>query len=261
MPPRSLAGARAIVTGASSGIGREIALALGRAGTDVLALARDESRLRELEQAFKELPGRLSYIAGDVTRDDVRHACVRRIADAFGGLDLLINNAGIGATGRFEQSDAERMQRIMEVNFFAPVELIRLAIPLLRRGRDPAIVNVTSILGRRGIPLMSEYCASKFALEGFSQSLRAELAREGIDVLVVAPGTTATDFHDHAIGSAQARSWPTQPGVPAADVAAATLRALRKRLREIIPNRRGRMLCLLQRIAPGVVDRMMSRYG
>jgi short-subunit dehydrogenase len=148
----------------------------------------------------------------------------------------------------------------MEVNFFAAVELSRLAIPHLRHARDPAIVNISSILGRRGIPLMSEYCASKFALEGFSQSLRAELARDGIDVLVVAPGTTETEFHEHAIATGE-KSWPKQPGVPAADVAAATVRALRHRRREIIPNTRGRLLLLLQRLVPGLVDRWMQRYG
>jgi short-subunit dehydrogenase len=260
MPPRSLAGARAIVTGASSGIGREIAIALGRAAADVLAIARNESRLIELGREFEELPGRFLHLAGDVTSDGVRHACIHQAVQTFGGLDILINNAGIGATGRFEQSDAERLERIMKVNFFAPVELIRLAIPHLRRGRDPAIVNVTSILGRRGIPQMSEYCASKFALEGFSQSLRAELARERIDVITVAPGTTETEFHDHAI-AAGAKSWPNQPGVPAANVAAATVRALRHRRRDIIPNTRGRLLVLFQRLAPGLVDRWMRRYG
>src|SRR4029079_8217356 len=115
--------------------------------------------------------------------------------------DLLINNAGVGALGRFEEAGAERLRRIMEVNFFALVEMARLAIPALQQGRRPLIVNISSILGHRAVPRSSEYCASKFAVQGFSESLRAELTRLKIGVLVVSPGTTATEFFDHAVES------------------------------------------------------------
>ena len=93
----------------------------------------------------------------------------------YGGLDLLVNNAGIGAQGRFAEADPARLRQIMEVNFFAPAEMTRAALPLLKQGRRPMIVNIGSILGHRGIPGTSEYCASKFAVQGFSESLRAEL--------------------------------------------------------------------------------------
>ena len=128
----------------------------------------------------------------------------------------------------------------MEVNFFVAVELIRAALPTLRQGRRPMIVNVGSILGHRGIPHMAEYCASKFALAGFSEALRAEVARLGIDVLVVSPGTTATDFHDHLVERTDKPPWPQQPRVPPAVVAKAAEAAVAlKRLTGTVVSRRG----------------------
>lgn len=179
----------------------------------------------------------------------------------FGGLDLLINNAGIGALGHFESGTPERLRQIMEVNFFAAAELTRAALPLLKAGRRPMVVNISSILGRRGIPHSSDYCASKFALEGLSQSLRAEFHRQGIDLLVVAPGTTDTEFFDHAVELASRPPWLGARGVSAEKVAQATVRAIAAGRREIIPNFRGWLLCLAQRLAPCLVDRAMRRYG
>ena len=111
-----------------------------------------------------------------------------------GGLDLLVNNAGVGALGEFAEADPQRLRTVMEVNFFAPAELIRAAMPLLRAGEQPMIVNIGSVLGHRAVPLKSEYCASKFALHGFSDAVRAELADQGIDLLMVSPSTTQRSF-------------------------------------------------------------------
>src|SRR5207237_2412010 len=112
----------------------------------------------------------------------------------FGGLDVLINNAGIGATGHFVEAVPERLRTIFEVNFFALAEITRLFIPVLKQGTKPAIVNISSIVARRGIPGRSEYSASKFAVQGLSEALRAELYKDGIDVLIVNPGLTQTNF-------------------------------------------------------------------
>src|SRR5205085_8829154 len=111
-----------------------------------------------------------------------------------------INNAGIGAVGPFEDAGEERLRRVMEVDFFAPAELIRGALPLLKGGHHPIIVNIGSVLGHRAVPGKSEYCASKFALHGFSDALRAELAPQGIDVLLVSPSTTVSEFFEAAAG-------------------------------------------------------------
>ncbi|MEX2188736.1 MAG: SDR family NAD(P)-dependent oxidoreductase [Pirellulales bacterium] len=261
MAKREIAGSRVLVTGASSGIGREIALELGRHGADVFSLARSADKLANLAAEFEKLPGRCEIVVGDVTDDGVRHDAVRRATEAFGGLDVLINNAGIGALGPFETATAERLRKIMEVNFFAAAEMIRTALPALKHGRRPAIVNVTSILGSVGIPQSSEYCASKFALEALSQSLRAELHRHGVDVLVVAPGSTETEFFDHAVEMSVHPPWLDAKRTSAAAVARATVEALARGKRSIVPNFRGRLMCWAQRISPGLVDLALRRYG
>ncbi len=173
---------------------------------------------------------------------------------------MLVNNAGTSAHGRFADSDEATLRQVMEVNFFAATELTRLALSLLRLGRRPAIVNIGSILGHRGVPLNSEYAASKFALRGWSESLRAELAAESIDVLLVSPGTTDTEFFDHLVAKRADLPWANSKGIPAAVVAEQTVRALERGRREIFPNWRGRALVIANRLFPGLVDRVMSGY-
>jgi short-subunit dehydrogenase len=175
-------------------------------------------------------------------------------------VDILVNNAGLGGVGLFEHSNPERLRRIMEVNFFAAVEMIRLAIPLLKRGRNPIVVNVASILGHRAVPYCSEYCASKFALRGFSESLRAELSVHKIDVLVVSPGTTETEFFDSVIHRTAEPPWPKHRPASPAHVASRTIRAIERGRHEIIPYFWGHALVWLNRLFPRLVDRLMTRW-
>lgn len=261
MAKRTIAGSRVLITGASGGIGREIALQLGRHGADVVLLARREDRLRELAKEFEPFPGRAEMVVGDVTDANIRHAAIEKAVKKFGGLDILINNAGIGAIGLFKHADDARLRRIMEVNFFAAAEMIRLAIPVLHHGNHPIVVNIGSILGHRGIPHSSEYCASKFALQGLSQSLRAEFQPMGIDLLVVSPGTTETEFFDNALELHSQPPWLESRGLPAEKVAREAVAAIASGRHEIIPNFRGRLLCRLQRLCPTFVNRLMARYG
>src|SRR5439155_6946186 len=123
----------------------------------------------------------IEVLRADVTSPADRAAMLQAMNDRFGGLDILINNAGIGATGHFAEANEERLRSIFEVNFFGLAELTRLALPLLRGGKTPAVVNISSIVGKRGFPGRSEYSASKFAVQGLSESLRGELAPDGID--------------------------------------------------------------------------------
>jgi short-subunit dehydrogenase len=149
----------------------------------------------------------------------------------------------------------------MEVNFFALAELTRLALPLLKQGTRPLIVNVSSVLGHRAVPRSLEYCASKFAVQGFSESLRVELMPLGIGVLVVCPGLTQTEFTANSIDRANKPDWPEHRGVPAQYVARQTVRAMRFGRREIMPFAWGKFLCWMNRIAPSMVDRYLSRYA
>ena len=205
MARRSIQSKRVIVTGASSGIGFEIVKQLLQLGCQVVATARRKERLEEL-LPYAEEPSRLELVPGDVTDPQLRDELVERVQSSFGGLDILINNAGVSGLGKFENSSEECLRQVMEVNFFAPVELIRKAMPLLRVGIQPIVVNISSVLGHRAVPEKSEYCASKFALHGFSDSLRAELGSE-VDVLLVSPSTTQSEFFAHAVENSSQRDW------------------------------------------------------
>src|SRR5262245_6120645 len=183
MATRTIDELRAIVTGASSGIGRALVFELIRQGASVVAMARRAERLQELETQFAD-KARYRWLAGDVTTREDRAAALALAQREFGGLDALVNNAGSGGLGRFDEADEARLRRIFEVNFFAPAEFIREALPLLRQGKQPIVVNVGSVLGHRAVPEKSEYCASKFALHGLSDALRMELGRVGIELLL-----------------------------------------------------------------------------
>jgi len=257
---RKLEGARAIVTGASSGIGRAVALELARRGAGVVVAARRSDRLRETAEQITAMGRPVEMVVGDISDPTVRKCVVDAAEENLGGLDVLVNNAGIGAMGLFEDADPERVRRIMEVNFFSLVEMTRLALPLLKRGKTPIVVNVSSILGHRGVPYNSEYCASKFAVHGFSESIRTEFAPLGIDVLVVSPGTTETEFFDRAIERKAEPKWPEHKPVSAAEVARQMVRAMRLGRHEIIPYKWGRVLCRLNRLSPRLVDGLMARY-
>ncbi len=147
----------------------------------------------------------------------------------------------------------------MEVNFFAPVELIRALIPNLRKGREPVICNMVSVLGHRAVPDKSEYCASKFALHGFSDSLRAELAGDGIQVTLVSPSTTRSEFFDSLIdtdpklASKSIGSWSPER------VARTTLAAIRKRRSEVICSLGGKVLVYADRLAPPLVNKLLAK--
>ncbi len=249
------------MTGASSGIGRAVSLQLAREGAKLLVVARRQDRLNQLAEEAAAVNGRIEILAGDITDEQTRRRAIEAVQSHFGGLDILINNAGIGALGRFEDNDPERLRAVFEVNFFALAEMTRLALPLLKNGTRPMLVNVGSILARRGTPCMSEYCASKFAVQGFSEAVRAEFSRYGIDVLVVNPGTTETEFFDGKYEHGVEPSWPRHKPTTAKRVAQAVVKAIRLGRHEIIPYNKGRILCWLNRLSPSLMDRIMARYS
>jgi len=261
MAQRKLTDRRALVTGASSGIGRALALELARHGCDVVLIARRAERLEETKRQIQSLGRRAEIVVGDVTDSATRERALDTARNAFGALDILVNNAGIAAHGRFADSSRDRVRPIFEVNVFAPIELIRAALPLLRAGRQPIIVNIGSILGERACPHKSEYSASKFALHGFSEALRPELIRDGIDVLVVAAGPTETEHFDNLVEELGDLPWGEPRRAPPEDVARAVVRAIERGKSKLVPGWRAWFWLLLDRLAPGLVDRIMARYG
>jgi short-subunit dehydrogenase len=261
MAKRKISGKSILITGASSGIGWHLAIQLAAAGAKVVLCARRKDRLGELAEQIRTEGGTAIVIDGDVAEEECRKRLIECCERDFGGLDILINNAGIGAMGRFDEATPERMRQIFEVNFFALAELTRISLPLLKRADDPIIVNISSVLGHRGAPLKSEYCASKFAVHGFSDSIRAELATDGIEVLLVSPSTTDSEFFDASIEDQTNKDWKKRGAMLPEIVAAKTIRAMRKRRHEIILTFGGRILVWLDRLIPGLANRLMAKFG
>ncbi|MEM8667821.1 MAG: SDR family NAD(P)-dependent oxidoreductase [Planctomycetota bacterium] len=244
-----------IVTGASSGIGCALAKKLLDRRAHVVAVARRGDRL---DQIATQHPDRLIKVVGDVTEAETQERIVRAATSIReGAVDLLVNNAGIGAIGPFIDASPERMRMIMEVNFFAPVELTRRLISALELGRAPVVCNISSVLGHRSVPDKSEYCASKFAMHGWSDSLRAELAERGIQVTLVSPSTTRSDFFDSLIDTKPGQKSKTVGSWPADRVAAAALSAIEKRKDEIICSLPGKLFVWADRLCPPIMNRLL----
>ena len=254
MARRKLAGLRVLVTGASQGIGRALAVSAARRGCKVLAAARSADLLAELAAEVRAAGGTIETVAADVTGPADRQAMVDAATRHFGGLDVLVNNAGIGATGHFMDSDPETLRRIFEVNYFGLCEVTRAFLPLLKRGTTPAIVNISSVVGRRALPARGLYSSSKFAVAGFSEAIRAELAKDGIDVLVVNPGLTQTNFSKNMLEAKAKVQMDHLRGMTSEEVAEATLDAAAKGKTEVTLTAKGKMLVLVARFFPWVID-------
>ncbi len=261
MAKRKISGKSILITGASSGIGWHLAIQLAAAGAKVVLCARRAERLTQLADQIRAAGGTAIAFPGDVADQQYRQQLIQRCEQDLGGLDILINNAGIGAMGRFDEATPERMRHIFEVNFFALAELIRISLPMLKRGNDPVIVNISSVLGHRGAPLKSEYSASKFAVHGFSDSIRAELSSDGVEVLLVSPSTTDSEFFDASIEDQTDKDWKKRGAMSPEIVASKTIRAIRKRRHEIILTFGGRILVWLDRLIPGLANRLMAKFG
>jgi NAD(P)-dependent dehydrogenase (short-subunit alcohol dehydrogenase family) len=182
----------AIVTGASSGIGRATALALASQGASIVAVARDQAALREVVEM---MPGGTGHVAAhDITEPHAAHLVVEAAIDRFGQVDVLVNAAGIIAMGPVDQTDDALWSRVMDLNVNAPFRLMRAAIPHLKPRRG-AIVNVSSVNGRRVFPGLAAYNVSKAALDQLTRCAAIELAASGVRVNAVNPGVTVTNLH------------------------------------------------------------------
>lgn len=248
-----------LITGASQGIGKALTEEALRRGAKTLAVARSVDLLQDLAKAAAGTPGTLETVQGDITKADDRQRMIQAAEEKFGGLDILVNNAGIGATGQFNEAAPDRLRQIMEVNFFGLTEMTRAALPLLKKGNRPALVNISSIAGKRGIPGRSEYSASKFAVEGFSEALRPELSKDGIDLIVVCPGLTQTNFSKNMIEQKARVQMDHLRGMTSEEVALATLRAIERGSRQVTLTFQGKLLVFVSRFFPRLADRIARK--
>lgn len=256
---RDLAGKRVILTGASGGIGRATASALAAAGCHLALAARTGSALNELAAKLRDTGADVIAVPTDITSADDRRRLVDTAVGALGGLDVLVNNAGIGSWGHFSTSNEDIARRVMEVNFFGPVELTRVALPHLETGVQPCVVNVTSMCGRKGMPAWPEYSASKFALVGMSEAWRGEFARFSVDTLTIVPGMTDSGFDKNWIrvdGKADLRFGD---GMKPEDVAAGIVAAIRTNKTETVLGSEARRLLRFNRFFPRLTNWLIAR--
>ncbi|GHE41181.1 SDR family NAD(P)-dependent oxidoreductase [Streptomyces vinaceus] len=191
----STAAKTVLITGTSSGIGLAAAVATARAGWHTVATMRDTSRADALTKAAAEagVSDLVQVKRLDVTDADSVAACVAEVVAEHGHLDAVVNNAGAGFVGTIEQHDMEKLRGVMEVNFFGVAELTRAALPHLRASGG-RVITVTSVGGVVGQPFNESYCAAKFAVEGFMESLAPVAAAMGVQVSVIEPGAVSSEF-------------------------------------------------------------------
>ena len=250
------------ITGASAGIGRATALRLAREGCAIAACARRADRLDMLAREITAAGGRALPIVADVTNEREMASFVERTVERFGGLDVLMCNAGFGIYGAIDDISAEQMRKLMDVNYFGTFYAARAALAVFRRQQRGHLVIVSSIVGKRGVPYMGAYSATKFAQVGMAECLRSEVAGSSIHVSVVCPISTATEFVEVMIretGSDVSRSFG--PAQSVEEVADAVARAIDHPVPEIYPYFLSRWLVLLNAVAPAVADRVVQKFG
>jgi short-subunit dehydrogenase len=249
----------AIVTGASRGIGAAVAEALAQEGCHLVLAARSEEAINVLAERLRQEYGvRTLALPVDMSDEAQVRSMVAQAEDHFGGVDILINNAGMGIYGAVDEVKMDDLRHVFDVNFFGAIAATQAVVPGMRARGGGLIVNVSSIVGKFASPLGGGYTATKYALEGASSASRAELARDKIKVIVVRPGLTETEFSQHSrvsipgAESLQGERHAPMRGVPAQKVAKRIIRALRREEREVYVTLFDRLLVLGAETFPGL---------
>lgn len=260
MPPKTY-----VITGASAGIGEALALHYAARGNDIVLAARDEAALARVASRCEQAGGRALVVKTDVS-DEAQ--CKRLIEEAvarFGGVDVLVNNAGVSMWARFDEiTDVSVFERLMRVNYLGTVYPTYHALPYLKKSRG-LIVGVSSLTGKTGVPTRSAYGATKHAMQGFLDALRIELRSSGVDVLVVSPGFVRTDIRAKALGpdgKPREESPREEEGSATMSLEECTriiVDAIDKRQREVVMTRKAKLGLVLKLIAPGLVDAIAER--
>ena len=257
---RSFEGLRAIVTGASSGIGEALALRLAKEGADVALVARRKAELDRVAGAIRDLGRRALVVPCDVARRDEVFASAERILAEFGSVELLVNNAGYGGHRPFLEWDIDDIERIMQVNYFGAVYWTKALLPKMVEQRRGWIVMMASVAGKLGVPDESAYAATKFAMVGLAEALSYEVEDFGVHVLTVCPGAIDTPFFDE-----QARRRMPEVAkrmmIEPARVVEATIRALRAGKYEVTVPPFIRAGYIVRALAPGIMRRNTKRVA
>jgi short-subunit dehydrogenase len=256
---QTLTGKVAVVTGASGGIGAAASKELASRGASVVLAARAVERLEGLEREISASGGRALAVRTDVSDRDSVEAMVRKTVEAFGTLDILVNNAGLGLSGRVAELRPADLRHVFEVNTVGPLNCIQAALPHMRSGGR--VINVSSVVGRRAVPKVGGYCATKFALNALSDALRVEIADRGITVTSVYPGTTRTAFRKNSRRTRdEKRGWRPK-GVRPERVARRIAAAAEKGPRDVYVRLSDRLYVMATILLPGITDRALRAWA
>jgi NAD(P)-dependent dehydrogenase (short-subunit alcohol dehydrogenase family) len=214
-----------VVTGASSGIGYDVAMALGLQGAEVGLIARRKSKLEELAERITEGGGRAEVLQCDVTRRAEVQSAIDEAARAFGQIDILINSAGLLIPDTIEEMRPDDLERMMAVNLYGTLHTTQAVLPAMKKNRSGRIINVASLAGRRGISPLGGYSATKFAVVGLTEALRVELFGTGVSASLVMPGVIDTPMSQEARSNKILRAMPAMAAMPARWVTWAILAA------------------------------------
>jgi short-subunit dehydrogenase len=250
------------ITGASAGIGRAVALRLAHEGASLAICARRSDRLRQVAADIEAAGGHALPVVGDVTSEHDMSELVRLSMERYQRLDVMICNAGFGVAGAIDAMPPGQMRKLLDVNYLGTYYAARAALPVFRRQGRGHFVIVSSIVGKRGVPFMGAYSATKFAQVGLAESLRSELSGSDIHVTLVFPVSTESEFVDvmtRETGAEVRRS--AGPRQSAEQVADAIARAIEHPVPELYPHALSRGLVWLNALAPGFCDRVVRKYG
>jgi NAD(P)-dependent dehydrogenase (short-subunit alcohol dehydrogenase family) len=260
MPVRTIRGQTVVITGATSGIGLETARAFARAGAKVVVAGRREERLDELVEEIAGRSGEALAVRTDVAEQSQVERLIEKSVKRFGRVDTLVNNAGVGIAARFEEQSIEHFRRVMEINFWGAVYGCKAVVPLMRaQPNGGVIINVSSILGKRGVPFETAYCASKFALAGFSEALRTEVMSAGIDVSTIFPGAVESEIWESASNQTGLEMPSFLPKFPARELARIIVQDARFPQPEIVMSLDAQAVSFLNTLAPGLMDLFLGQ--
>lgn len=247
-----------VITGASSGIGKALALGFLVQGAKVALCARN---LDKLQKAFGVIDNNnLLLVAADVSKEnDCRHF-VEEVLEKWGSIDALINNAGISMRALFEEVELDVLRNLMDINFWGTVYMSKYALPSILKTKG-IIAGVSSIAGYRGLPARTGYSSSKFAMQGFLESLRTEMLHTGVHVMWVSPGFTASNIRNTALsasGDAQKETPLAEEKLMSAEECAERIiKAMAQRKRTVVMTTQGKLAVLLNKLIPSFVDKQV----
>jgi len=252
-----------IVTGASSGIGRAVAIQGLNQGMKVVLAARNLLGLQETVSVSNANPEAYLLVETDVTKKEDCERLVKTTIERFGRIDVLVNNAGISMRALFEEVDLDVLERLMQVNFWGMVYCTRFAMPYLLEAKG-SVAGISSIAGHKGLPGRTGYSASKFAMHGFLESLRVENLKKGLHVLIACPGFTASNIRKAALtadGTQQGESPRAEEKMMSAElVAYHILKAIEKRKNSLVLTFQGRLTVWLNKFFPSMVDKLVYNH-